>query len=104
VAAGGSTDGLRSTFTSTAGGVMTEEAGAVTGDLELLTRPTEAGEGSVEVVVGYAGTEEWYTVSGSPAPMGGGDLHASHEALLARLKTPGPVEDGNELPVDLLGQ
>ena len=34
---------LRSAFASTAGGVMTEEAGAVTGDLELLTRPTPDG-------------------------------------------------------------
>jgi hypothetical protein len=27
---------------------------------------------------------------------------AAHEATLARLTTPGPVENGNELPVDLL--
>lgn len=93
---------LRSTFTSTAGGVMTEEAGAVTGDLELLTRPAD--EGSVEVLVGYAGADEYYTVSGSPAPLEGGDLRASHETLLARLTTPGPYEGGNELPVDLLGR
>jgi hypothetical protein len=102
----GPTEELRSTFASTAGGVMTEEAGAVTGDLELLTRPSEAGGGSVEVLVRYAGAVEWYTVSGSPVakPAGGEDLRASHEATLTRLTTPGPVEDGNELPVDLLGR
>jgi hypothetical protein len=92
---------LRSTFGSTVGGVMTEEAGAVTGDLELLTRPSEAGDGGLEALVRYAGAEEWYTVTGSPVGTGGGDHRASHEAVLARLTTPGPVEDGNELPVDL---
>jgi len=95
---------LRSGFVSTVGGVMTEEAGAVTGDLELLTRPMEAGEGgALETLVRYAGAEEWYTLSGSPVAAGGEAHHALHEAVLARLTTPGPMEDGNELPVDLRG-
>ena len=81
---------------------MTEEAGAVTGDLELFTRPSA--EGSVDVLVRYAGADEWYTVSGSPAQMIGGDLRATHEALLALLTTPGPCEGDNEMPVDLLGR
>jgi hypothetical protein len=83
---------------------MTEEAGAVTGDLELLTRPSD--EGSVEVLVGYAGADEWYTVSGSPVtkPVGEDDHRAVHEELLAQLTTPGPYEGGNEMPVDLLGR
>ena len=98
---------LRSEFVSTVGGVMTEEAGAVTGDLELITRPVEGGEGgALEALVRYAGAEEWYTVSGSPLakPAGGEDHRALHEAALARLTTPGTVEGGNELPVDLRGQ
>ena len=95
---------LRSTFVSTVGGVMTDEAGAVTGDLELLTRPSEAGDGGLEALVRYAGAGEWYTVTGSPVGTGSGDHRASHEAVLARLTTPGPVEDGNELPVDLRGR
>ena len=94
---------LRSVFTSTVGGVMTEEAGAVTGDLELLTRPGEAGDAKLEVLVRYAGAEEWYTVSGSPVAADGGNHRASHEAALERLTTPGPMEGGNELPVDLQG-
>ncbi len=97
---------LRSGFVSTVGGVMTEEAGAVTGDLELLTRPAEAGEGgALEALVRYAGAEEWYTVSGSPLakPEGGEDRRVLHEAALRRLTTPGFVEDGNEQPVDLSG-
>src|SRR5918998_5185210 len=62
--ASGTGEELRSEFVSTVGGVMTEEAGAVTGDLELLTRPAEVG--ALEALVRYAGAEEWYTVSGSP--------------------------------------
>ena len=94
---------LRSEFVSTLGGVMTEEAGAITGDLELLTRSVS--EGRLEALVRYAGAEEWYTVSGSPLakPAGGEDHRALHEAALARLMTPGPVEGGNEQPVDLRG-
>ncbi len=94
---------LHSRLDSTVGGVMTEEAGAVTGELELLTRPVS--EGALEALVRYAGAEEWYTVSGSPLAMPAGkeNHRASHEEVLARLTTPGPVEDGNELPVDLRG-
>jgi len=106
VTAGEHAEELRSPFVSNAGGVMTEEAGAVTGDLELLTRPGEAGDGGLEVLVRYAGAEDWYNVSGSPVtrPAGGEDHRAAHEAILERLTTPGPVEGGNELPVDLLGR
>ena len=97
----GSTGELRTPFASTAGGVMTDEAGAVTGDLELLTRPGE--NGGLEALVRYAGAGEWYTVTGSPVPdpAGGADHGASHEAMLALLTTPGPTQDGNELPVEL---
>ena len=56
---------LRSAFASTTGGVMTEEAGAITGDLELVTRPTPDGS-AVEALVRYAGARELYAVSGSP--------------------------------------
>jgi hypothetical protein len=96
---------LRSLFSSTAGGVMTEEVGAITGELELLTRPASDGSGT-EALVRYAGAGEWYSVAGSPVllprpgPHGGGN-EGVHEAVLARLTTPGSVEGGNELPVDL---
>ncbi len=59
--------------------------------------------GALEALVRYAGAEEWYTVSGSPVAAGGEGHRASHEAVLARLTTPGPVEGGNEQPVDLRG-
>jgi hypothetical protein len=84
---------------------MTEEAGAITGELELLTRVTP--NGGIEAMVRYAGAQDLYTVSGSP-------LHAvserpdqvehraAHERILETLTTPGRIESGNEMPVDLL--
>jgi hypothetical protein len=91
-------DEFRSTFTSTTGGVMTEEAGAITGELELLCRP-EVEEW--HVAVRYAGMDDWYTVSGSPVRAGGED--ATPERVLRYLRTPGPVVDGNERAVTLAG-
>ena len=43
---------------------MTDEVGAITGELELLTRVTP--DGTVEAMVRYAGAQDLYTVSGSP--------------------------------------
>jgi hypothetical protein len=96
---------LSSAFVSTAGGVMTEEAGAITGELELLTRVTPDG-GAVEATVRYAGALDLYTVTGSPvrAVSERPDLEehrAAHERILEVLTTPGRIESGNELPVDL---
>ena len=89
----------RSTFTSTTGGVMTEEVGAITGDLELSSRSEAAG---TNVLVCYAGTDDWYTVSGGPIPARG-DGAETRDRLLEHLTTPGPVVDGNEKPVTLEG-
>jgi hypothetical protein len=88
---------LKSSFTSTTGGVLTDEAGAVTGNLELCTRP--AGDG-IEAEVRYEGARDLYTVSGSPVPTAGTHPEA-HQAILQKLTTPGRTESGNELPVDL---
>lgn len=90
---------LRSAFASTAGGVMTEEAGAVTGDLELVTRPSAAGR--LDVLVRYAGAEEIYGVVGPPRPVGPGEHRSAHQRILEHLTTPGATEAGNELPRDL---
>jgi hypothetical protein len=92
-------DGFRSTFTSTVGGVMTEEAGAVTGELEMLCRPEAGG---LRIEVRYAGADEWYTVSGSPVGIQG-DGSEVRDQVLGHLTTPGPVVDGNERPVTLDG-
>ena len=92
---------LLSPFQSTAGGVMTVEAGAITGDLELMTRISSEG---VNARVRYAGADEWYAVEGSPATLPGlpeDDPAAVHERVRRLLTTPGPVEHGNEVPVGL---
>ncbi len=93
----------RSIIASTTGGVMTKEVGAITGDLEIATRPT--GTGIIEVTVRYAGASEWYTVEGSPIESGGGcgssELDELHERIVEHLTTPGPIVEGNEEPVYL---
>ena len=89
----------RSTFTSTTGGVMTEEAGAVTGYLELLCRPAA---GYLHVEVRYAGADEWCTVSGSPVRVPG-NPDDTQGRIARHLRTPGPVVDGNERAVTLEG-
>ena len=88
---------LKSSFTSTTGGVLTVEVGAITGDLELLTHPTDSG---IETEVRYAGARDLYTVTGSPVPTTD-THHKAHEAILKQLTTPGRTKQGNELPVDL---
>ncbi len=95
-AAGGE---LRPTFTSTTGGVLTEEAGAVTGELELLCRPEAGG---LYVAVRYAGTDDWYTVSGGPVQIRGNPDDAMGR-VVGHLSTPGPVVDENERAVSLEG-
>lgn len=97
---------LSSTFVSTTGGVMTDEVGAITGELELLTRPTPDGS-AVEAIVRYAGAQDLYTVSGSPVRTATlserqAEHHVAHERILEALTTPGTVSGGNEMPVDLL--
>jgi hypothetical protein len=63
------------------GGVMTDEVGAVTGELTLRT---ELGpDGTVVQRVQYRGADEWYVVTGSPTTLADGrtldDIH--HEAV-----------------------
>jgi len=95
---------LRSTFVSTTGGVMTDEVGAITGELELQSRLTP--DGGIQAMVRYAGAQDLYTVSGSPVRAVSGyaeqaEHRATHERILEMLTTPGRVESGNEKPVDL---
>jgi hypothetical protein len=86
---------------------MTEEVGAITGELELHTRATP--DGGIEALVRYAGAQDLYTVSGSPVRAatlsvrpGQVDHRATHERILETLMTPAGFESGNEMPVDLL--
>jgi hypothetical protein len=89
----------RSVFASTTGGVMTREAGAVTGDLELATIM----EGDRLLArVRYAGANEWYEIEGSPVEATGNPDEA-HRLIIEHLGRPGLVTQGNEEPVSLEG-
>jgi hypothetical protein len=95
-----------SAIASTVGGIMTQDVGAVTGDLELATYSRSDG---VEVAVRYAEADEWYTVEGSPIERGktGGlsptELHELHEHIVGHLTSSGAIVEGNEQPTSLLG-
>lgn len=58
-------------------GIMTVEAGAITGDVEIATEDSSDG---VTVTVAYAGAKDVYTVEGSPAKAG-----TDHEELVSKL-------------------
>jgi hypothetical protein len=94
-----------SSFSSTTGGVRTMEVGAITGELELLTRATPGGD--IEAMVRYAGAQDLYTVSGSPLRAVSVrpeqvEHRVAHERILETLTTPAGFESGNEMPVGLL--
>ncbi len=92
---------IRSRIQSTIGGVMTEEVGAITGDLEVET--ALAGR-HLDVKVAYAGACDWYRVRGAPLIVTtGADLQHLHRLVTERLTTPRSVRGGNEPPVDLAG-
>jgi hypothetical protein len=85
---------------------MTDEVGAITGELELQTRATPDGS-AVEAMVRYAGAQDLYTISGSPVRTVSerpdqAAHRAAHERILETLTTPGRIKSGNEKPVDLL--
>lgn len=72
------------------GGVMTDEVGVITGDVSLTT---EAGpDGTVQVRIQYTGADEWYTVTGSPAPLPPGGLAAFHERVVDSIRAGGAAE------------
>ena len=59
---------LTSLFKAGPGGVMTDDVGVVTGDLELRT--TLADDGALTVEVRYEGADEWYRLLGRRLPAG----------------------------------
>ena len=84
---------------------MTEEVGAITGDLEIATQPLAE---SIKVTVRYAEAEEWYVVEGSPLERSNAsslpvsELGELHESVVRHLTTPGRVVEGNEQAVSLV--
>ncbi len=75
-----------SPFVAGPGGVMTDEVGVVTGDLELRT--TLEG-GVLRALVRYEGAEEWYAVTGASCRLADPRDHdAVHQVLLGVLNRP----------------
>ncbi len=68
------------------GGVMTEEVGVVTGDLELRTTVSE--DGVLTAKIRYAGATEWYRVRGGTCrlvePRDHGAVHSLLVGVLNR--------------------
>lgn len=77
---------LSSAFVAGPGGVMTDEVGVVTGDLELRTT-LENGE--LRALVRYEGAEEWYAITGASCRLTDPKDHeAVHAVLLGVLNRP----------------
>ena len=77
---------LRSTLTAPRDGIMTDEVGAVTGELELAT---ECADGQVSVWLRYAGATEWYRISAADCQLHDArDHEAVHRSLAAVLHRP----------------
>jgi hypothetical protein len=81
---------LRSTLTAPPGGIMTDDVGVITGDLELATECTDAdGVWAVAVWIRYAGADEWYRVSAADCRLKDPRDHAAvHSALVGVLHRP----------------
>ena len=76
--------GVRSTdIVARPGGVMTDEVGAVTGDLTLRTELAD--DGTVTQRVQYVGADEWYTVTGGRTSLDGRTLDEIHKEAVAQL-------------------
>jgi hypothetical protein len=76
---------LTADFIARKGGVMTDEVGAVTGELTLQTELAD--DGTVQQRVQYRGAEEWYVVTGSRTTLAEGrtldQIHADAIVLLS---------------------
>lgn len=80
-------DDLTSTFHATPDGVMTDDAGVITGDLELHT--TVDDDLTLRLAVRYAGAAEWYTLTGSGARLHDPrDAATVHDVLTRQLSRP----------------
>lgn len=78
---------LSALFAAGPGGVMTDEVGVVTGDLELSTELSD--DGKFRALVRYEGAEEWYAITGASCVLADPRDHEQvHSLLLALLNRP----------------
>jgi hypothetical protein len=79
-----STQSRTSQIVARPGGVMTDEVGAVTGDLTMRTELDT--DGTVRVLVQYTGADEWYRVTDAPTALpADSTLDDLHTQLLGQL-------------------
>lgn len=77
---------LRSALAAPRDGIMTDEVGVITGDLELATLDAD---GDITVWLRYAGATEWYRMSAADCHLHDPrDHEALHSALVAVLHRP----------------
>ncbi|MGW9306186.1 MULTISPECIES: hypothetical protein [Streptomyces] len=76
------------------GGVRTEEAGILSGD---LTVHTTWSEGQASVAVQYSGSSDWFTLTGSPVPCASEEESRSfHQSVVEAVR----AGDGATVPPD----
>ncbi|SDP84216.1 MULTISPECIES: hypothetical protein [Lentzea] len=71
---------LSTLFVAGPGGVMTDEVGVVTGDLELCTDLSD--DGKLRALVRYEGAEEWYAITGASCVLADPRDHEQVHSLL----------------------
>lgn len=76
---------IKSTFVATHG-VMTEEVGVISGELELCT--TCDTDGTLTLAITYVGAEEWYTLPGKYRIYDPRDHEVIHRILVNVLERP----------------
>ncbi|MEU2606990.1 hypothetical protein [Streptomyces albus] len=84
------TQQMMDAVTAGAGGAMTDEVGVITGDLTVCT--VLLPDRRADITVQYTGADEWYTLTGSPAPLPPGGLAALHFDILDRIRGEGPAQ------------
>ncbi|MDO0929702.1 hypothetical protein QQY24_31750 [Streptomyces sp. TG1A-8] len=81
---------LADTVKAGPGGAMTDEVGIVTGDLTVATTLQPGGRAALTVQ--YADAEDWYHLTGSPAPLPPAGLAALHCDVLKRIRAGGGAQ------------
>ncbi|GED90857.1 hypothetical protein [Streptomyces sp. 6-11-2] len=72
------------------GGAMTDEVGVITGDLTVATSLLP--DGRAGIAIQYTDADEWYTLTGSPAPVPPEGMAALHEQTLEQVRRGGGAE------------
>ncbi|WP_405443562.1 hypothetical protein OG373_38865 [Streptomyces avidinii] len=80
------------------GGVSTDEAGILTGDLTVHTTWSAP---EAHVAVQYSGGSDWFTVTGSPVPCESEEVsRLLHQAVVDAVRVGGAASVPRNLPVE----